>query len=137
MTDIQLYIAIGLPVIAVLTSLTISLVQISAIRDDVKEVRADMREIDVAANVRRIKYHQGQGELLYAKKSKNSNTRNNPHPHGDDDPEWGHLSAIRTAGNHHHKWTPPAFRLTGYDVSHIEDDRWSGDDRGHNRPGTH
>lgn len=45
MTDIQLYIAIGLPVIAVLTSLTISLVQISAIRDDVKEVRADMREI--------------------------------------------------------------------------------------------
>jgi|HubBroStandDraft_1064217.scaffolds.fasta_scaffold514634_2 hypothetical protein len=56
MTDVQLYIGIGLPVIAVLASLTVSLVQISAIREDlrtqisairedVREVRADMREI--------------------------------------------------------------------------------------------
>lgn len=45
MTDVQLYIAIGLPVIAVLASLTVSLVQISAIREDVREVRSDIREI--------------------------------------------------------------------------------------------
>jgi peptidoglycan hydrolase CwlO-like protein len=56
MTDVQLYIGIGLPVIAVLASLTVSLVQISAIREDlrtqisaipdeIREVRADMREI--------------------------------------------------------------------------------------------
>lgn len=45
MTDLQLYIAIGLPVVAVLASLTVSLVQISAIREDVREVRSDMREI--------------------------------------------------------------------------------------------
>ncbi len=45
----QLYIAIGLPVIAVLTSLTISLVQISAIREDLRvqisAIREDLREI--------------------------------------------------------------------------------------------
>jgi hypothetical protein len=56
MTDVQLYIAIGLPRMAVLASLTVSLVQISAIReeirgqvstihDGVREMRSDMREI--------------------------------------------------------------------------------------------
>jgi hypothetical protein len=43
MTDLQLYIAIGLPTVAVLASLTVSLVQISAIRDDIREIRADTR----------------------------------------------------------------------------------------------
>ncbi|MGI8990224.1 MAG: hypothetical protein ACR2I2_11665 [Bryobacteraceae bacterium] len=45
MNNLQLYLAIGLPTIAVLASMTVSLVQISAIRDDIKEVRADMRQI--------------------------------------------------------------------------------------------
>lgn len=45
MSDVQLYIAIGLPVIAVRASLTVSLVQISAIREDLREIRSDMREI--------------------------------------------------------------------------------------------
>jgi hypothetical protein len=45
MSNLQPYIAIGLPTIAVLASLTISLVPISAIRDDVIELRSDMREI--------------------------------------------------------------------------------------------
>ena len=67
MTDLQLYIAIGLPTIAVLASLTVSLVQISAIREelrtniqavredarvnmqsireDIREIREDIREI--------------------------------------------------------------------------------------------
>jgi hypothetical protein len=45
MTDIQLYLAIGLPTVAVLTSLTVSLVQISNIRGDIESLRADMREI--------------------------------------------------------------------------------------------
>jgi hypothetical protein len=43
MTDLQLYVAIGLPVIAVLASLTVSLVQISAIREDIREVRSDIK----------------------------------------------------------------------------------------------
>jgi hypothetical protein len=47
--NVQLYIGIGLPVIAVLTSLTISLVQISAIRDEMRTnmqgIREDIREI--------------------------------------------------------------------------------------------
>jgi hypothetical protein len=45
MTDLQLYVAIGLPVIAVLASLTVSLVQISAIREDIREIRSDMKLI--------------------------------------------------------------------------------------------
>jgi hypothetical protein len=45
MTDIQLYLATGLPTIAALISLTVSLVQVSHIRGDIKSLRADMREI--------------------------------------------------------------------------------------------
>jgi hypothetical protein len=49
MNNIQLYIAVGLPVIAVITSLVISLVQISAIREDMRAqlsaIREDIREI--------------------------------------------------------------------------------------------
>ena len=49
MTDAQLYIAIGLPMIAVLASLTISLVQISGIREEMRAnmqaIREDVREI--------------------------------------------------------------------------------------------
>jgi len=45
MTDLQLYVAIGLPVIAVLASLTVSLVQSSAIREDIREIRSDMKLI--------------------------------------------------------------------------------------------
>jgi hypothetical protein len=43
MNEMQLYAAIGLPVIAVLTSLTVSLVQISAIREDLREIRSDIK----------------------------------------------------------------------------------------------
>jgi uncharacterized membrane protein (DUF106 family) len=43
MSNLQLYIAIGLPIIAVLTSLTISLIQISAVPDDVRAIREEMR----------------------------------------------------------------------------------------------
>ncbi len=43
MTDIQLYLAIGLPIIAVLTSLTVSMLQVSAIRGEVARIHEDMR----------------------------------------------------------------------------------------------
>ena len=49
MSDTQLYLAIGLPILAVLTSLTVSLVQISGIRDEMREnmreIRGDIREL--------------------------------------------------------------------------------------------
>lgn len=45
MTTIQLYIAIGLPVIAVLSSMTVSLWQISGLREDIREIRGDMKAI--------------------------------------------------------------------------------------------
>jgi hypothetical protein len=43
MTNAQLYLAIGLPTIAVLASLVISLVQISSIREDIREIRNDIK----------------------------------------------------------------------------------------------
>ena len=43
MTDLQLYIAVGLPTIAVLASLTVSLLQISGIREDIREIRGDIK----------------------------------------------------------------------------------------------
>jgi hypothetical protein len=51
MTNIQLYLLVGLPIIAILTSLTVSILQVSAIRgevvrihDDMRALRADFRE---------------------------------------------------------------------------------------------
>jgi hypothetical protein len=41
--NLQLYIAIGLPTIAVLASLTVSLIQVSAIREDIREIRSDIK----------------------------------------------------------------------------------------------
>jgi hypothetical protein len=43
MNNLQLYIAIGLPTIAVLASLTVSMFQISGIREDVREIRTDLK----------------------------------------------------------------------------------------------
>ena len=43
LTNVQLYLAVGLPVLAVITSLIISLVQISGIREDIRELRGDMK----------------------------------------------------------------------------------------------
>jgi hypothetical protein len=45
MTNAQLYIAIGLPVFAIVTSLTISIVQLSGIRDDIRELRQDFHTL--------------------------------------------------------------------------------------------
>jgi heme exporter protein D len=43
MTNEQLYLAVGLPVFAMVTSLIVSLVQISAIKADIQDIRAEMR----------------------------------------------------------------------------------------------
>jgi hypothetical protein len=43
MTNTQLYFAIGLPIVAVLTSLVISLVQIFDIRSDLREIGTDIK----------------------------------------------------------------------------------------------
>ena len=43
MTDLQLYFAIGLPMLTILTSLIVSLLQISAIREDIREMRSDIK----------------------------------------------------------------------------------------------
>jgi hypothetical protein len=43
MSDVQLYVAIGLPTFAIVTSLIISLFQISGVREDVREIRNDIK----------------------------------------------------------------------------------------------
>jgi hypothetical protein len=45
MTDTQLYLAIGLPCLTVMASLVISLFQISGMREDIREIRADLKSI--------------------------------------------------------------------------------------------
>jgi len=45
MTNTQLYLAIGLPILAVISSLVVSPVQISGIRTEISDLRADLREI--------------------------------------------------------------------------------------------
>ncbi len=57
MDNIQLYVAVGLPTIAVLASLTVSLIQVSAIRDELKASRADSNEAlrEIRADVREVR----------------------------------------------------------------------------------
>jgi hypothetical protein len=43
MTNVQLYFAVGLPCITVLTALVVSLVQISAIHAEVRDIRFDIK----------------------------------------------------------------------------------------------
>jgi hypothetical protein len=66
MSNLQLYLAVGLPMVAVITSLVISLVQISAIRDDMRAqlaaIREDIREIrcDIKLHTGRVYELMGQ-----------------------------------------------------------------------------
>jgi hypothetical protein len=54
---IELYVAVGFPTIAVLASLTVSLIQVSAIRDELKASRADSNEAlrEIRADVRELR----------------------------------------------------------------------------------
>jgi hypothetical protein len=41
----QLYVTVGLPIVAVLTSLTVSLVPVSSIREDMRELRKEFADL--------------------------------------------------------------------------------------------
>jgi hypothetical protein len=43
MTNFQLYLATGLPTLAILTSLAVSMFQISGVREDMREIRSDLK----------------------------------------------------------------------------------------------
>jgi hypothetical protein len=45
MTNNQLYLAIGLPCITIMVSLIISLIQLSAVKDSIREIREDIRSL--------------------------------------------------------------------------------------------
>jgi hypothetical protein len=45
MTDLQFYMAVGVPTSAVVCSLIVSLVQISALREDIREIRKLTRKV--------------------------------------------------------------------------------------------
>jgi type II secretory pathway component PulL len=51
-TNLQLYIAVGLPILAVLASLTLSVVQIWGIREDGRELRREMAELRREVNTK-------------------------------------------------------------------------------------
>lgn len=43
MTTLQFYFAIGIPFVTILASMTISLFQMSGVRDDIREIRTDIK----------------------------------------------------------------------------------------------
>ncbi len=45
MNNLQLYLAIGIPSVVVLSSMVVSLFTISGVREDVREIRSDLRII--------------------------------------------------------------------------------------------
>jgi len=44
MTDTQLYIGLGIPCLAIMTSLIVSLIQVSGIREDMRQMRAEFHD---------------------------------------------------------------------------------------------
>ena len=50
MTNAQLYIAVGIPFVSFAGSLLISLWMFTGVRDDVKEIRADLKHVVQALN---------------------------------------------------------------------------------------
>jgi hypothetical protein len=46
MTNTQLYFAIGLPCLTIIVSLILSLFQMSGVREDIREIRADIKNIE-------------------------------------------------------------------------------------------
>ena len=43
MTNVQLYLATGVPIIAILVSMSLSMLQISGLREDMREMRGEIR----------------------------------------------------------------------------------------------
>lgn len=44
MTNVQLYLATGVPIIAILVSMSLRLIQISSIREDIRTMRSEFRD---------------------------------------------------------------------------------------------
>jgi hypothetical protein len=59
MTNLQLYIAVCLPTLAVIASLVISLIQISGIREDMRELR---REVNAKIDLLTGKVYEMMGK---------------------------------------------------------------------------
>jgi hypothetical protein len=64
-TNLQLYIAIGLPVIAVLASMIVSLLQISGVRDSIRHLREHMdKRIDDLKALIDARFDMAHSELI-------------------------------------------------------------------------
>jgi len=50
MTNIQLYFAIGLPCFTIIASLIVNILTVSGIREDIREIRSDLKHIVGALN---------------------------------------------------------------------------------------
>jgi hypothetical protein len=51
MSNNQLYLAIGLPCITIMVSLIISLVQLSGVKDSIREIREDIRSLNAKFDI--------------------------------------------------------------------------------------
>jgi hypothetical protein len=51
MTNNQLYLAIGLPCLTIMVSLIVSLVQLSGVKDSIREIREDIRSFNVKIDI--------------------------------------------------------------------------------------
>ena len=52
MTDQQLYLAIGIPCLTILASMVLNMLQIFAIRGDVKDIRGEMKDLRTEVNTK-------------------------------------------------------------------------------------
>ena len=51
MTNNQLYLAIGLPCLTIMVSLIVSLAQLSGVKDPMREIREDIRSLNVKFDI--------------------------------------------------------------------------------------
>jgi membrane protein implicated in regulation of membrane protease activity len=51
MTNNQLYLAIGLPCLTIIVSLIVSLVQLSGVKDSIREIREDIRSLNAKFDI--------------------------------------------------------------------------------------
>lgn len=54
MTDNQLYLAIGLPCFTIIVSLIINLITISGMREDIREIRSDLKSVVASLGVTNV-----------------------------------------------------------------------------------
>ena len=64
MTDTQLYLAVGVPVIAILASMLLNMLAILGIREELKSICADINRIDRRLELIEAEFHKVQSKQV-------------------------------------------------------------------------